>query len=527
MRIALTLIAALVAIPFAPAMAADERPNILIIFADDMGFSDIGCYGSEIETPNLDSLAENGLRFRQFYNTGRCCPSRASILTGLYSHQAGVGHMTGDYGHPSYQGYLNEECVTIGEALGEAGYQTNAIGKWHVGDRKPQWPLQRGFDRYFGTPSGGGFYFKEAMELRKRFLTLGNERLDPPGDWYITDIFTDYAIEFMEESIDAEKPFFTYLAHICPHWPIQAREEDIAKYEGKFTAGWDEHRRQRLAKQREMGLSLDSWTLSERDSVVSAWDSLSDNEKQEMDRRMAVYAAMIDVMDRNIGRIIEMLKAKGEFENTLILFLSDNGGCHENPMGHTRKATPGAVIGSPESYTAYFKPWANASNTPFRKYKQYTHEGGISSPLVAHWPKGFEARGEFTDQVAHIIDVMPTCLDVAGVDYPSGFDGQKRKPLEGASLVPALRGESFEREPLFWEHEGHRAVRIGDWKLVASHGNDWELYDLSQDRSETRDLSAKYPDRVAEITATYAAWTERCGVLPWPARESAKRLSQP
>ena len=505
---------------------ADDRPNILIVFADDMGFSDVGCYGSEIETPNLDSLAAGGLRFRQFYNTGRCCPSRASLLTGLYSHQAGLGHMTGDYGHPSYRGTLDDRSVTIAEALQQVGYATNAVGKWHVGAKRPAWPLQRGFDRYFGTPDGGGFYFKEAMrDIRGIELYSGNEPVEIGDDWYITDLLTDYAIEFMEASIEEDKPFFTYIAHICPHWPIQARERDIQKYVGRFKKGWDKVRQDRLSKQKEIGLGLDAWDLSQRDPAVNAWESLSEEQKVEMDRRMAVYAAMIDVMDRNVGRILDTLRREGELDNTLILFLSDNGGCAESP-GWERKANPNVPIGHPESYTSYRRPWANASNTPFRHYKSENHEGGIASPLIAHWPDGIRSRGDFTDQVGHIIDLMPTCLDVAGARYPDQLDGKPRTPLAGKSLLPALQRETFDREPLFWEHEGNRAVREGNWKLVALHGQPWELYDLSTDRSETNDLAATHPQKVQHLKHLYQQWTKRAGVLPWPARESAKRWQE-
>lgn len=501
------------------AVAAADRPNIVLIMADDMGFSDLGCYGGEIDTPNLDRLADGGLRFTQFYNTGRCCPTRASLLTGLYSHQAGIGHMTGDYGLPSYQGRLNEQCVTIAEALKPAGYQTLATGKWHVGGDRPNWPLQRGFDRYFGTPDGGGFYFPEALQFRKLRLFSGNEPIDPGDGWYVTDLFTDRAVDFLNEASQQEAPFFLYFAHIAPHWPLQAREEDVQKYLGRYSEGWEAVRRARFERQQALGLADESWTLSEPDPQAPEWKSLFQEKQAEMDRRMAVYAAQIEVLDRSVGRIVETLEQFDQLDNTLILFLSDNGCSAEGgPLGFDR-GEKDAPIGSPDSYSSAGLAWANACNTPFRKYKIFTHEGGVASPLIAHWPNGIAVKGEFRHQVGHVIDLMPTILDVSQADYPEQLGGNLRKPLEGISLVSTFGENTPAPRTLFWEHEGNRAVRQGDLKLVAAHKQPWRLHDLSHDRVEQHDLTSEYPEKAAALKQAWDEWAARAGVEPWPVKK--------
>ena len=490
-----------------------DRPNIVLIMADDMGFSDIGCYGGEIETPNLDRLAGNGLRFTQFYNTARCCPTRASLLTGLYSHQAGIGHMVGNKGYPAYQGYLNDRCVTIAEALKPAGYQTLMTGKWHVGNKRGHWPLDRGFDRFYGSNTSTGSYFAIHDDSYDRRLILDDREIEPPDEWYATDAYTDYAIDFVEEASRREDPFFLYLAYTAPHWPLHALPEDIAKYRGKYRKGWDALRRERHKRMIEMGIVEEDWPLSPRGG--RAWDSLSDEKKDEMDLRMAVYAAMIDRMDRNIGKLVESLEERGILDNTLILFLADNGGCAEGGLwGFQRGDEP---IGSPQSYASYGLCWANASDTPFRRYKKWTHEGGIATPLIAHWPGVIRQRGELCRQVGHVIDLMPTCCEVAGAEYPGRHDGHEIVPVEGRSLVPVFQGRMREpHEALFWEHQGNRAVRQGKWKLVSEHADAWELYDLEADRTEMHDLAAERPEKVRELKNLYKAWAARCGVRPWP-----------
>ena len=503
-----------------------DKPNVIVIMCDDMGFSDIGCYGSEIETPNLDKLAANGLRFTQFYNTARCCPTRASILTGLYSHQAGIGHMTADYGQPGYIGRLNKKCVTIAETLKPAGYRTFVTGKWHVGAKeKDWWPLQRGFDRFYGVPEGGGFYFKPTAG---RSIVLDNEVIHTkdgspvPEGWYSTDAWTDHGLEFVEQAVKQKQPFFWYLAHNAPHWPLQATDKDIARYKGKYLKGWDALRAERHRRMIKMGIVTKNWPITPRDSQAPAWDELDDAKKEEMDLKMAIYAAQIDRVDQNIGKLVAKLKELGIFDNTLILFLADNGGCAEGgKFGFDRhKDKP---IGTAESHSSYGLAWANASDTPFRRYKHWVHEGGIATPLIAHWPAVIKQRGKLTHQPGHVIDIMATCVDVARAEYPSEYKGNKITPMEGRSLVPAFGNKSIERQAIYWEHEGNRAVRLGKWKLVSRHPGDWELYDLEADRTELNDLSEKYPEKLEGLKALYKSWAERCGVQPWPVRKPARK----
>ena len=501
------------------AFAAD-RPNIVLIMADDLGFSDIGCYGSEIQTPNLDALAEGGVRFTQFYNTARCCPTRAALLTGLYQHQAGIGHMVGDLGHPSYQGFLNDRCVTIAEALRPVGYTTLMTGKWHVGSQPGHWPLDRGFDRYFGTPSGGGVYFKDALKIRKTvFFVEDNERLDVPDDFYVTDAFTEYALKFIDEAVQGDKPFFLYLAHIAPHWPLQAKTKDIAKYKQTYQVGWDEIRDARHARQMELGIVDKGWKISPRDSQAKSWDATATAKQKDLAHRMAVYAAQIDCIDQNIGRLVAKLKEHGVFENTVIMFLSDNGCSAEGGPGGFSRGKKDAPIGTGLSYASAGLEWANVSDTPFRRYKMSTHEGGIASPLVVHWPAGLKRRGEVESQPGHVIDLLPTCLDLAKAEYPTQRDGKATIPLAGQSLVSALLGENAQHRQLFWEHQGNRAVRDGNWKLVAAHKQSWELYDLAADRTELNNLAGEHPDRVRKMAAQWDEWAKRSGVLPWPVKK--------
>lgn len=501
--------------------SAGSRPNIVLMMADDMGFSDLGCYGGEIATPHLDGLAANGLRFTQFYNSARCCPTRAALLTGLHPHQAGIGHMTGDSGTPSYRGYLNERCRTIAEHLKPAGYQTLAVGKWHVGSKPGQWPLDRGFERYFGTPAGGGFYFKEALEFRKGFVTLGNEKVDYPAGAYVTDLFTDHALRFIEAAAEGEDPFFLYFAHIAPHWPLQAKEEDIAKYAERYQAGWEAIRTERFERQKELGLFDESLEVSPVDERGQTWENLQPAQRTDLARRMAVYAAQIDSIDQNVGRLTARLKELGEFDNTVFLFLSDNGCSAEGGPGGFRRNNAAAPIGSPESYASAGLEWANVCNTPFRKYKMETHEGGISSPLIVHWPKGIGRGGEFERQPGHVIDLLPTCLELADAKEERDGGDAALLPLEGVSLVPAFRGERAQRsDALYWEHEGNRAIRSGDWKLVAGHRQGWELYDLASDRTELHNLAAEKPQKVRELRSQWEAWGARVGVQPWPLKKA-------
>ncbi len=483
------------------------RPNIVLIMADDMGFSDIGCYGGEIQTPNLDRLAKGGVRFTHFYNTARCCPTRAALLTGLYNHQAGVGHMVNNRGTPAYQGYLNDRCVTIAEALRPAGYRTLMTGKWHVGENRPHWPCDRGFEHYYGLISGGSNYFR----LDKgRKMAVDNEPHTPSGDrFYMTDAFSDHAVNFADEYSGKKDPFFLYLAYTAPHWPLHAWPEDIARYRGKYRIGWDELRKRRHGRQIEMGIVDKRWPLTPRDAKVPGWNDVQNPD--EWDLRMSVYAAQIHRMDQGIGRLVAKLEEKKQLDNTLIMFLADNGGCAEENIGGEVPGAPGPA----DSFTS-LTPWANASNTPFRLYKHWVHEGGISTPFIAHWPDRIRKRGGLTNQPGHLIDVMATCLDVSGAAYPAQRNGTPITPLEGRALTPILEGRRRNAHPaLYWEHEGNRAVREGDWKLVSRHPGDWELYDLKADRTELNNLAAANTDRVGRMKKMYEAWAGRCGVVEW------------
>ncbi len=519
--------------------ANETRPNIVIIMADDMGYSDIGCYGGEIRTPNIDSLARNGVRFTQFYNMARCCPTRASLLTGLYPHQTGVGHMVDNPKPlPGYTGDLNAHCVTIAEVLREAGYATFMSGKWHVTpvtESKHNWPLQRGFDHYYGIIHGAADYFNPVT------LTRENERTDIGADYYFTDAIGQNAAEFIRQGVAAKKPFFLYAAFTAPHWPLHERTADIERYKGRYKEGWDTLRVERRKKMIELGIIRADWPMTERDPTVPAWADEQDKEWQQ--GRMEVYAAMVDSLDQNVGRILETLRSKGQEKNTLVLFLADNGGCAEELGPNARalhipeKTIDGRPVrrgnvrslmpGFEETYQSYGVPWANVSNTPFRLYKHWVHEGGISTPLIAQWP-GHTKAGAITHESGHLIDLMATCVDVARAKYPSDRRGQRVVPMEGVSLRPTFGGNKLRRQnPLFWEHEGNRAVREGRWKLVSKFPGQWELYDLDADRTETVDLAAKYPDRVKKLSAAWENWAQRANVAPWAEVQKAPRTPAP
>ncbi len=499
-----------------------DKPNIVLIMADDMGYSDIGCYGGEIHTPNLDRLAAEGVRFSQFYNGARCCPTRASLLTGLYAHQAGVGFMVGNQGYPAYQGYLNEQCVTIAEALKPAGYRTLMAGKWHVGEQRPHWPTDRGFDRYFGLISGAANYFDPSKTKAKgvtRQMALDDQPYTPPKEgFYMTDAFTDHAVEFLSESEQGDKPFFLYLAYTAPHWPLHAWPEDIARYKGKYRKGWDKLREERRQRMIEMGLIREEWGLSPRDTQTWPWEDEKDQEL--MDLKMAIYAAQIERMDAGIGRVLKKIESLGQKDNTLVMFLADNGGCAEGgPTGFDNRKN-GLPPGGVDSYMSYGLSWANASNTPFRRFKHWVHEGGIATPFIARWPAVMKTSGTITREVGHIIDVMATCVDAAGAEYPKVHKGKAVTPLEGESLVPIFcEGERKGHDAIFWEHQGNRAVRQGKWKLVSANGGSWELYDLEADRTELNNVIKAHPDKARELEALYQAWAARCGVQPWPIKK--------
>jgi len=532
---------------------APPRPNILIILADDLGYSDLGCYGGEIETPNLDALAANGLRFTQFYNTSRCCPTRASLLTGLYPHQAGLGHMMVDRGHEGYRSNLSRNCVTMAEVLGVAGYRTYMCGKWHVTNRdgpnddNSNWPVQRGFEKFYGTIRGyGSFYDPSSLCRQNKFITPENDPEYQPKEFYYTDALSDNAVRYLRQHQEEtpDKPFFLYLAYTAAHWPMQALEKDIAKYRGKYDNGYLPIQQARLERLKRLGLLPDQWHPA---ALAGDWDKVA--RKKWETRCMEVYAAMIDNMDQGIGRVVAELKRSGRLDNTVILYLQDNGACAEDmgrrppgaapqtdlkPMGRdelqqrirlpmqTRdgrpiRSGPGVLPGPPDTYLAYGRNWANVSNTPFREYKHWVHEGGISTPLIVHWPRGLDEnrRGKFESQPGHLVDLMATCVALAEAKYPTKFQGNTIKPMEGVSLMPAFAGKPVQRkEPIFWEHESNRAVRDGKWKLVAKEDQPWELYDMEKDRTEMNDLAAKEPEKVKAFAAKWDVWAARANVLP-------------
>ncbi len=505
---------------------AAQLPNIVIIMADDMGFSDAGCYGGEVRTPHIDALAARGLRFTQFYNNAVCCPTRASLLTGLYPQQAGMGwmvhHGSDDREPGPYQGYLNQHCVTLAEVLSDAGYRTLMAGKWHVGENRPHWPTDRGFQRYFGLISGAANYFdirKTKNKGMKRQMARDDQPYDPPADgFYMTDAITEAALAFLDESSDEQKPFFLYVAYTAPHCPLHAPPEEIAAYQGRFLDGWDDLRRQRLQNQKRLGLFPPSLELAPDDPQVEPWSASQD--PALMDLKMAIYAAQITRMDTGIGKILDAIDQSGKSENTLILFLSDNGACKVERISDHEQFNVPPYLGGEDSYDAYGRSWARLSNAPLRGYKAGSYEGGIATPLIAVWPGVITNAGSFSDQVGHVMDLMPTILEIAGCDYPTTRHGQNILPPEGVSLLPALQGGHVERNaPLFWEFEGHRAVRDGQWKLVCAPDGDWQLFDLQNDRTERNDLAAQMPQRVASMAQAYAQWAERCGVLPWKSIE--------
>ena len=508
--------------------AATERPNIVLIMADDMGYSDLGCYGSEIRTPHIDSLARTGVRFTHFHNTARCCPSRASLLTGLYAHQAGMGHMVNPRPLPGYAGDLNRSCVTIAEVLRAGGYQTTASGKWHVTpvtDSKHNWPLQRGFEHYYGIIHGSASYFQPPMLIRD------NEKIAAGrADFYLTDGIGENAAAYIQAAAKKPDPFFLYVPFTSPHWPLHAFESDIARYKGRYAQGWDALREERRQRMIRMGLVDKRWGLTPRDRDVPAWKDAPDKAWQE--RRMEVYAAQIDRMDQNVGRILDALRSSGKDNNTLVLFLADNGGCAEDlkPGSQTYSVpqktregrpvqtgnVPGLMPGADDTFQSYGTGWANASNTPFRLYKHWVHEGGISTPLIARWPKGIARRNTITHEPGHLIDLMATCVDISGAQYPAQYGGSAITPMEGRSLRPAFGGQPIRRDDaIYWEHEGNRAVLDGKWKLVSRFPDRWELYDLEADRSELHDLATADPARVERMTALYDRWAARANVVPW------------
>lgn len=532
-----------------PAMACsrsfqqENPPNILLIMADDMGFSDLGSFGALIDTPNIDRLARRGLTFSQFYNNARCCPSRASLLTGLYPHQTGMGLMTGDFGIDGYRGELNNHCVTIAEALEQQGYRSAAAGKWHLShfrnvdtmDEKHSWPLQRGFDDFYGIINGAGSYYDPA------FLHEGNDPVSISSDpYYFTDVITRRGIGYIDNYLQQDHPFFLYMAYTAPHWPLHALEEDIEKYKGVFSEGWDRLRETRYRKLIDKGIIDSDWPLTSRDPRVDAWKK-TENKDWEA-RRMAVYAAQMDRMDQNIGNILDYLEENGERENTMVIFLADNGGSAERlSEGWSRLPAiptetrdgrkvhvgnnPDYMPGPETTYQSYGVPWANVSNTPFRLYKHWIHEGGIATPLIISWPGQIANEGGMNNEVGHISDIMATCLDAAGASYPGQYEGNDIHPLEGKSLMPLLEGSSRDgHDHIGWEHHGNRAIRKDElklvfrgetqWKIEPGTPGQWELYNMDKDRTEMNNLASRYPGKTEQLKSLYRSWADRTGVIP-------------
>ncbi|MDR1102753.1 MAG: arylsulfatase [Tannerella sp.] len=491
----------------------DERPNMIVILADDMGYSDVGCYGGEIETPNIDRLAQNGLRYRQFYNCARSCPTRASLLTGLYPHQAGMGWMAAaDMQRPPCQGYLNRQCVTLADVLQSAGYYTCMSGKWHVssdrqnnGRMKDNWPLQRGFNRFYGITGGASNYFKV-------HYTNDNGQGESPDDgaFYFTHAISDSAAAFIRRHDYRQAPIFLYAAYTAAHWPLHALRKDIDKYRERYKKGWDVLREERFERQKKTGLFPAGAVLSPRDENVPAWNSLPPEQQQEFAMRMAIYAAQIDAMDQGIGRILQSLKDRGQLENTLIMFLSDNGACAEFVSSGQRKE----VDGKADTYESYRINRANLSSTPYREYRHFTGEGGIATPLIVHYPNGISRKlnNTLVDEYGHLIDIMATCADAGKAVYPEYSKGHAIVPMQGVSLTPNFSGQRTGRGPTYWEHEGNIALRDGKWKIVTrtGEGNPFDpasvkLCDMEADPTEMNDLSRMDPQRTEQM---FAAWNK-------------------
>ena len=511
-----------------------RSPNIVVILADDLGYSDLGSYGGEIETPNLDRLARGGVRFTQFYVTPRCSPTRAALLTGLYSHEVGIGHLNERWGRPGYRGELAPDVATLAEVLRAGGYRTYMSGKWHLApnpdlDTQPSdaarrgWPRERGFDRFFGTIRGSGSFYQPASLVRDdRFI-------EPGEDFFYTDAISSAAIDHVAEHLAEHptRPFFLYLAHTAPHWPLQAHDDDIARVAGRYDAGWDALREVRRQRMVELGIISDQRALAPRDPRAEAWVDTRHPAWQA--RRMEVYAAMVEGMDRGIGRLLATLERSGTLDDTLIVFLSDNGGNGEQLQGLSRLGAlamplprinrwhfgdnPGTMPGPVDTFQTCGPGWSSLQNTPFRLGKHATHEGGIASPLIVHWPAGLGvAPGSLIREPSHVVDLMPTFLAAAG----TASRGHGARPLRGESLMPLLGGGTRQRGPMFWEHEGNGAVRDGKWKLVSDWPGDWELYDLEADPTELRDLARQEPERVAAMAEMYSRFADETGVEAWP-----------
>lgn len=523
---------------FCTATFAQEKPNIIVILADDLGFSDLGCFGGEIKTPVLDGLAKQGVRMTQLYNSARSCPSRANLLTGLYPHQTGLGHMTGNHKEwpRGYSGFRSEsDNVTIAEVLKDAGYFTAMSGKWHLGNVKP---TERGFQEYYGLL--GGFNSFWNPDVYTRLPKDRTPREYAEGEFYATNVITDYALDFIDQAKEEKQPLFLYLSYNAPHFPLHAPKEVTDKYMKTYIKGWDKIRDERWKRIVKLGLMQGKPELSPRGIVpesfmfkgpnyqLPAWDSLSKEQQTDLARRMSVFAAMVDIMDQNIGRVMATLKKNGELDNTFFVFMSDNGACaewtefgfdkHSGMQHHTHVGEELDGMGLPDTYHHYGTGWANVGCTPFTLYKHFAHEGGISTPCIMSWGKKVKNKGGIDHQPAQFVDIMSTCLDLAHTSYPTTYQGRAITPAAGVSLLPVVEGKQLPERCIYAEHEGNRMVRKGDWKLVSAYckQDNWELYNIREDRTEQNDLSAKYPDKVTELEEAYFEWADRSDVLYFP-----------
>lgn len=537
--------------------AGAKQPNILVILADDLGYSDLGCYGGEIPTPNIDKLAANGVRFTQLYNSARCCPSRASLMTGLYPSQAGIGDFTTGRPDPKrgpgYLGRLNDQCVSMAELLKPAGYQCYYVGKWHM---HPQTgPIARGFDEFYGYIDG---YAQDQWDpsAYERLPEGRKKEIDPPpADFYATDVFNEYALQFVRDGQQSDKPWLLFLGHSSPHFPVQAPKERADKYYETYLRGWDVLREERFERMKKLGIvDGDRWQLSprslvpvDRDDIANhysgqpnpAWDELDEARQRDLARRMAVFAAMVEGVDNGVGRLVDHLEQTGELDTTFIIFLSDNGACYEwGPFGFDGPSRRGDTIlhkgeelqniGQPGTHQSYGSGWANLGNTPFRMYKHFTNEGGISTPCIVHWPAGIDHPNAWVRDPAHVMDVWPTLAEVGGAEPVEQLHGNRVSPPEGVSLVPALQGEKLADRTIGFDHQGAHALRQGDWKIVWSkrmpHVVEWELYNLAEDRCEMNDLADKYPERLRQMVTDWESWARRVNVI-WESPKDQK-LSQ-
>ena len=529
------------------ALGAADRPNVLVILADDLGYSDLGAYGGEIPTPNLDRLAKAGARFEKCYNSARCCPTRASLITGLHPHEAGIGDFVSakpaPKRGPAYTGHLLADNITIPELLKQSGYSTWMVGKWHMGSPGP---IQRGFDAYYGyknLQAHSNDQWDPAAYVRLPAGTAA-ELSYAPGKFYVTDVFTDYALEFLRQArAQKGRPWFLYLAHSSPHFPVQAPKEAIDRHVATYRRGWDVLRAERFARMKALGLvaadavlpPLSTVPVETDDAIANgysgkpnpAWDSLPADRREDLARRMATFAAMVEHVDQGVGRLLADLERHGELANTLVVFTSDNGACYEwGPFGFDGRSRAGrtdlhvgealAGMGQAGTHSSYGSAWANLGNTPLNLYKHFCHEGGITSPLIVTWPAGLKPSEDWIRSPAHVMDLLPTIAAAAGATYPTERAGKAIRPASGRSLLPALRGESVTVRGIPTAHEGARGYRLGDWKIVwgkrQSMPVTWQLFDLSKDPSEQRDLAAQHPAKLKELSDAWMAWAKQAGV---------------